>query len=73
MGNLVRDISSSLEKIGSLREENEDEVLPDVANKYVPVRPMSFVERKRRREKMVSYIQRYKETIRGGLTRFCRR
>ena len=73
MGNLVRDISSSLEKIGSLRDEDEDEVLPDVANKYVPVRPVSFVERKRRREKMVSYNRRYKEIIRADLTRFCRR
>ncbi|KAJ6785409.1 hypothetical protein PWT90_05785 [Aphanocladium album] len=51
MGKLVRDISASLERIGSLREDDE-EVLPDVADKYVPMRPISSVTRRRRKEKM---------------------
>ncbi|OAA57286.1 transcription factor rfeH-Penicillium chrysogenum [Cordyceps fumosorosea ARSEF 2679] len=50
MGNLVRDISASLEKIESLRAD-EDEVLPFVADKYVPMRPMSSIARRRRKEK----------------------
>ncbi|ATY59586.1 transcription factor rfeH-Penicillium chrysogenum [Cordyceps militaris] len=49
MGNLVRDISNSLEKIESLRED-EVQVLPYVADKYVPVRPVSSVARRRRKE-----------------------
>ncbi|TQV91977.1 hypothetical protein V2A60_005930 [Cordyceps javanica] len=49
MGNLVREISASLEKIESLRAD-EDEVLPHVAEQYVPVRPISSVARRRRKE-----------------------
>lgn len=54
MGNLVRDISASLENIGSLRAD-EDQMLPDIADKYMPMRPVSSVWRQRRKERMVSY------------------
>ncbi|KAM3453171.1 hypothetical protein MY3296_003934 [Beauveria thailandica] len=51
MGKLVRDITSSLDKIESLRaDENEDEMLPPVADKYVPTRPISSAARARRKE-----------------------
>ncbi|KAM3547225.1 hypothetical protein MY1884_009657 [Beauveria asiatica] len=51
MGKLVRDITSSLDKIESLRaDENEDEMLPHVADKYVPTRPISSAARARRKE-----------------------
>ncbi|KAM3486300.1 hypothetical protein MY8738_000516 [Beauveria namnaoensis] len=51
MGNLVRDITSSLDKIESLRaDENENEMLPHVADKYVPTRPISSAARARRKE-----------------------
>lgn len=52
MGNLVRGITASLENIGSLRAD-EDDSLPAIADKYVPVRPISSVTRRRRKEKMV--------------------
>ncbi|OAQ97801.1 hypothetical protein LLEC1_02555 [Akanthomyces lecanii] len=51
MGNLVRDIAASLENIGSLRAD-EDQMLPDIANKYIPVRPISPISRQRRKERM---------------------
>ncbi|OAA48874.1 transcription factor rfeH-Penicillium chrysogenum [Beauveria brongniartii RCEF 3172] len=54
MGNLVRDIISSLDKIESLRaDEDEDEMLPHVADKYVPTRPISSATRARRKEQNV--------------------
>ncbi len=53
MGNLVRDIAASLENIGSLRAD-EDQMLPDIADKYIPMRPVSSVCRQRRKERMVS-------------------
>lgn len=53
MGNLVRDIAASLENIGSLRA-NEDQLLPDLANKYIPMRPITSVSRQRRKERRVS-------------------
>ncbi|KAJ4149895.1 hypothetical protein LMH87_010669 [Akanthomyces muscarius] len=51
MGNLVRDIAASLENIGSLRAD-EDQMLPDIADKYIPMRPVSSVCRQRRKERM---------------------
>lgn len=53
MGNLVRDIAASLENIGSLRA-NEDQLLADIANKYIPIRPTLSVSRQRRKERRVS-------------------
>lgn len=52
MGRLVQDIRSSLEKIESLREE--DEMLPDVADMHDAVPPVSLIAKRRRRERMVS-------------------
>lgn len=47
-----RDISSSLDKIGSLREKS----MPQIATAYIPVKPLSFIERKRRQERLVCDI-----------------
>lgn len=47
-----RDVSTSLDKIGSLREQSMS--MPFfAAAAYIPVKPMSFIARKRRQERMV--------------------
>jgi hypothetical protein len=57
MGNLVRDITSSLDKIESLRaDEDQDEVLPYIADKYVPTRPISSAARARRKDQNVRLL-----------------
>lgn len=66
---LSKDVSANLDKIESLREQSMPELF---AGAYIPMKPMTFIARKRRHERLVceldSYIHEKEEKKTVGLT-----